>query len=84
MAACDTNPCPYNRRRMPCGWIETIQTRLTTETGKWADFNCIAKAQRHLLEQVKNNVSIMCIDDVPPFPDINGFSDLDADGDLGC
>jgi len=70
---------------MPCRWIETIQNILTIETEKWADFNCIAKAQRHLLEQVKkSNVSIMCEDDVPSFPNIDGFSDLDANGDLGC
>ena len=85
MAACDTNPCPYNRRRMPCSWIETIQNRLTIQTGKWADFNCVAKAQRHLLEDVKkSNASIMCEEDVPEFPDIDGFSDLESTGDLGC
>lgn len=85
MSACNNNPCPNNSKpRLPCDWIDIVMTPYNNPTGKWRDFNVIAKNVRRWTElrYANSESGLVCRDEAPPFPDPDDFSDLVSPGDL--
>ena len=82
--ACANNPCPSNRRRLPCEWIDILNNNATNPKGKWANFNCNYKVWRSLRNNANNERGILCADDLPHNPIVSDYTDLTSEATEGC
>tara|TARA_Y100000310_G_scaffold326019_1_gene390348 strand:+ start:4382 stop:4630 length:249 start_codon:yes stop_codon:yes gene_type:complete len=78
MSACNNNPCPSNRFRLPCGHINILNEPLRNPTGVWADFNTTAARFRYLQEFSHDRIGKLCDDDVADAPLLSNYSDLNS------
>ncbi len=83
-SACDSNPCPRNKRRLPCAWINILNNNALTPKGKWAEFNCNYKIWRGLRDNANDDRGLMCQEDLSHNPVVGDYTDLTSEADIGC
>jgi hypothetical protein len=80
MSTCVTNPCPHNRHRIPCQWIDLFHEghEEVADRGVWADYNCSYDGYERLqnLDYSANEYGVVCKADRLPKPEVSDFPDL--------
>jgi len=76
MANC-IRPNPYNKRRLPCAWIDIILERYSTapNRGAWQDANLAWKAYNAIKNSANKDFGIFDPTDVPEPPDFSQYPD---------
>ena len=83
MTTCNSNPCPNNKRRLPCDWIDVLNSKFQA-TGNWSDFNCKYHSWNKLNRSANDDHGLVCADDIVKNPVVDDYTDLTAPATVGC